>query len=297
MRGETMNALRIEDAATMTREEWLAVRKTGIGGSDIAAILGKNPYETPLSVYARHKGYLPQKEQTEAMYFGVALEDFVAKEFALRTDKLVERETFILRHPTYDFMLANVDRIVWDMDKGNGVLECKNVSAYQSDNWKEGAPEHYVYQLQWYLGITGYDYGYIAALCGGQKFYIYEYQRDDALIQEMQEAACNFWYNFILEDVQPELSAGDCDFLTEMYSDSDSNLVKEAEFHFNELIIDAKNCKKYMKEAETDYELAESRIKDLMREAETLSIGGEVVATWKKTKRGYRVFKLAGVKE
>ena len=35
----------------MTREEWLSARRTGIGGSDIAAILGLSPWRTPLDVY------------------------------------------------------------------------------------------------------------------------------------------------------------------------------------------------------------------------------------------------------
>lgn len=291
-----MNAIKIADASQMTREEWLEARKSGIGGSEIAAIMGKNPYETALSVYARHKGLLPEKQQSEAMYFGVALEDFVAKEFAFRTDKVVEREPHILCHPTYEFMLANVDRVVWDMDRGNGILECKNVSAYQSDAWKDGAPEHYVYQLQWYLGITGYEYGYIAALCGGQKFFIYEIERDDALIQEMQEIACNFWYNNILEDVRPEVTANDCDTLDDMYVDSEAGLVKDVEFEHHALIEEAKSKKLAFKQAETDYDLSENRIKELMGIAETLTIGGEIMATWKKNKRGFRTFKLSGVK-
>lgn len=290
-------AVRLADASQMTREEWLEARKQGIGGSDIAAIMGKNPYETALSVYARHKGLIAEKQQTEAMYFGVALEDFVANEFARRTDKVVERETFMLRHETYDFMLANVDRVVVDSQKGQGVLECKNVSAFQSDAWKEGAPEHYVYQLQWYLGITGFSHGYIAALCGGQKFFIYEYERDDALIAEMHRAACDFWFTNIMEDKQPEVTADDGSVLNEMHADSIADLVKEVPFAVHELLDEAKDAKRLVALADERYSLSENRIKDLMGEAETLTIGGEIVATWKKNKRGVRSFSLKGAKE
>ena len=35
----------------MEREEWLRLRKGGIGGSDAGAVCGLNPYSSPMSVY------------------------------------------------------------------------------------------------------------------------------------------------------------------------------------------------------------------------------------------------------
>ena len=37
--------------AGMDRQEWLKLRKEGIGGSDAGAICGLNPYASPMSVY------------------------------------------------------------------------------------------------------------------------------------------------------------------------------------------------------------------------------------------------------
>ena len=39
------------DTRKMTRDEWLESRRKGIGGSDASAILGLNPYSSPLAVY------------------------------------------------------------------------------------------------------------------------------------------------------------------------------------------------------------------------------------------------------
>ena len=286
-----MQAVKVADASQMTREEWLEARKNGIGGSEIAAIMGKNPWETPLSVYLRTTGMIEEKEQTEAMYFGVALEDFVANEFVRRTGHEVVKETHILAHPVYEFMLANVDRIVVHED-GNGVLECKNVSAYQADNWKDGAPEHYVYQLQWYLGITGLKYGFIAALIGGQKFAVFQYDRDDSLIDEMHKAASDFWFNHVMEKVQPDISANDGDVLDQMFNEPSSDLVAMLTEQNFDLMKQAVMGKANKELAENIYNEAVNKIKNYMGNAETLTWLGETVATWKANKKGVRMFKL-----
>jgi putative phage-type endonuclease len=288
-----MEAVKLVDTKSLTHDQWLTVRNTGVTGSRIAAIMGKNPYETPLSVYLRMKGMIDEKEQTDQMYFGVALEGFIAEEFAKRTELKVEIETHMLQHPVYEFMLANVDRIV-TKDGKKGILECKNVSAFQADNWKVGAPEMYVMQLQWYLGITGHDFGYLCALVGGQKFVYYEYRRDDELIAEMQRVAADFWFNHIVEDVQPDISADDGGVLDELYSDSKSELVVEMAGENVWMIQKAKANKLTAEEAEAEYKRSVNEIKSLMGNAETLHYEGTLMATWKANKNGVRAFKLYG---
>ena len=288
-----MQAVKLANAKTMTHEEWLKGRNLGVTGSRISAIMGINPYDTPLSVYLRMKGMLEEKEQTDAMYFGSALEDFIAGEFAKRSELKVEVEPHILQHPTYEFMLANVDRVVTKNGK-KGILECKNVSAYMYDQWKVGAPEMYVMQLQWYLGITGYDYGYLCALVGGQKFVYYEYDRDDALIQRMFQAAADFWFNNILEDVQPDITSEDGNVLDELYSDSKSDFIAELDKEQMWLVQKAAQNRITLDEAESDYKQAVNEIKNVMGSAETLHCDGQVVATWKANRKGIRSFKLYG---
>ena len=41
-----------KDTRNMSRAEWLAARKAGIGGGDAAAIIGLNPFSSPLTVWA-----------------------------------------------------------------------------------------------------------------------------------------------------------------------------------------------------------------------------------------------------
>ena len=53
--------------AGISRAEWLALRKRGIGGSDASAIMGVNPYRSAWSVWADKTGQLPAEDETEAM--------------------------------------------------------------------------------------------------------------------------------------------------------------------------------------------------------------------------------------
>ena len=59
------------------REEWLTHRQEGIGSSEVATILGLNPWETPYQLWRRKKGLDAPKEETFAMKAGHYLEDAV----------------------------------------------------------------------------------------------------------------------------------------------------------------------------------------------------------------------------
>lgn len=85
----------------LTREEWLAERRKGIGGSDAAAIIGMNHYVTPYMLWADKTGQLPEQEDNEAMRQGRDLEQYVADRFIEATGKRVRRHTAIIRNPAY----------------------------------------------------------------------------------------------------------------------------------------------------------------------------------------------------
>ena len=62
-----MKALRVASTVGLSRDEWLAIRRTGIGSSDIAGVLGLSPWASPYTVWADKRGRVPPVEQTEAM--------------------------------------------------------------------------------------------------------------------------------------------------------------------------------------------------------------------------------------
>ena len=134
--------------AGLSREEWLQLRKRGIGGSDAGAVCGLNPYAGPMSVYRDKTSEAVEERDNEAMRQGRDLEDYVARRFTEATGLKVRRSNRMYQSEEYPFMLADVDRLVVGEDAG---LECKTASAYQADRWKGGqVPPHYLIQCLHY---------------------------------------------------------------------------------------------------------------------------------------------------
>lgn len=201
------------------REQWLAERRKGIGGSDIAAILGLSPYRTPMDVYLEKRGETQPRGDDQAMYWGTVLEDVVAGEYQKRTGRKVQRVNQMLRHPEHEFMLANIDRAIvnpnisgtvrWKDGRltTDRILECKTANSYSADQWgdagTDNVPDAYLLQCQWYLGITRADVADLAVLIGGSDYRIFSMQRDDGLIGDMIEAAAEFWKR-VQEGIAPD---------------------------------------------------------------------------------------------
>ena len=94
-----------------TREEWLAQRQTGIGGSDAGAILGMNKWKSAYALWAEKTGIL-NKADEDSCYLrdGRMLEDSVARLFSEETGMRVQKSSFSYEHPEYSWMKANIDR-------------------------------------------------------------------------------------------------------------------------------------------------------------------------------------------
>ena len=98
-----------------SREEWLALRRQGIGGSDVAAILGLSKFKTQQELWMEKTGRLVQQQSADAeerMHWGNTLEDVVAKHYAQQSGKKVQRINQILHHPECHIAMANLDRVV-----------------------------------------------------------------------------------------------------------------------------------------------------------------------------------------
>jgi putative phage-type endonuclease len=259
--------------------EWLAARSRGIGGSDVGAICGVSEYSSARLIYLKKTGQYEESIKSneasrERMHFGHMLEPIVADEFARRTGKKIAVSPATLVHKDHPWALANIDRFIVD-DEGNpiGVLECKTASEYMNDSWDEGAlPMSYIYQLNWYLWITGLEYGAFACLVGGNKFYYYEvFRNDDLLNAVMIPTADRFWNYHVKNLVQPELSGSGAD--TEYVAENNKEVVKNSEITLSDDVMDELAdtvimCKAKIKELEKTMEEAANRIKDKMRENE-----------------------------
>ena len=59
------------DTTNLSRDEWLAYRRYGIGGSDAAAILGISPWRTARDLYYDKLGIAEVSENEDAEYVTV----------------------------------------------------------------------------------------------------------------------------------------------------------------------------------------------------------------------------------
>jgi len=259
-------------------KEWLANRTKGIGGSDVGAICGVNKYSSARLIYLKKTGQYQDNEFSDAalerMHFGRMLEPIVANEYVRRTGNKVIVSPATLSHKDYPWAIANVDRLIVD-DKGvpYGILECKTASEYMDEAWSEGdVPLSYLYQLNWYLWVTGLEYGVIACLVGGNKFYHYEVWRNDELLKdEIFPKVDKFWNYHIKNLIEPELSGTDAD--SESVANEYSEVIKGSEIvledeTMNELAAIVKECKAKIKELEATEKEATNRLKDALKNNE-----------------------------
>ena len=200
----------------MSHEEWLALRKTGLGGSDAGAVCGLNPYSSPMKVFRDKTTEETEEPDSEAVRIGHDLEQYVAERFMEATGLKVRKSNFMYRSREHPFMIADVDRLVVGEDAG---LECKTASAYNADKWKDGnIPLHYMMQCYHYMAVTGKRAWYIAAVILGQGFVWHKLTWADRLIQRLVEAEGNFWNGYVAAGIMtgPDGSKA-CDLVLEQY--------------------------------------------------------------------------------
>lgn len=187
---------------SLSREEWLSLRKNGIGGSDAASIIGVNPFSSPYRVWADKTGRLDPQPDSEAMRQGRDLEEYVAKRFCEQTGKKVKRSNIMYFSDEYPFMLADVDRLIVGEKAG---LECKTTSTLNLKNFKNGEfPMTYYCQCLHYMIVTGYRKWYLAVLVFGRDFYVFEIPYDEEDAQALIEAEKDFWENNVVPDIEPD---------------------------------------------------------------------------------------------
>ncbi|MDP9154402.1 MAG: YqaJ viral recombinase family protein [Pseudomonadota bacterium] len=200
-------ALRLVETRTLSRTDWLKVRKSGIGGSDAAAAVGLSPYKSALELWLEKIGRDSELAQpdphdtTEPVYWGNLLEPIVAAAYTQQTGNRVRKVNAVLQHPTIPFMLANLDREVIGVP-GLQILECKTAGEFGARLWRDGVPEYVQLQVQHQLAVTGKRAADVAVLLCGQQLVVHRIERDDELIARLIPLEAQFWH-YVLTDAPP----------------------------------------------------------------------------------------------
>lgn len=208
------------NTAGISRAEWLAMRRTGIGGSDAAKILltpKQYTYADPAALYLDKIGEGGDTDvQTIAARHGAWCEEFVARLWEETTGHKVHRVNKMFRSVEHPFMIADIDRKLVGVQEG---LECKTIGELAArryikdpetgegswiDRFVEDDAEatmmnqlHWYCQIQHYMAVTGWNMWHLGVLIGNKRFLAYDIPRNQEWIEEVIKQEADFWDHVI----------------------------------------------------------------------------------------------------
>ncbi len=206
-------ALKLVKTHDLSRDDWLTVRKSGIGSSDAAAAVGLNPYKSQLELWmekTNRDAGLPKpdpNDETSPMYWGTLLEPIVAAHYTKRTGNKVRRINAVLQHPSEPWMLANIDREVVGAPDVQ-ILECKTAGMNGARLWRDGVPEYIQLQVLHQLAVTGKQAADVAVLICGQELQVHRIQRHEPMIQQLMLLERQFW-SYVERGEEPPVDGSD----------------------------------------------------------------------------------------
>ena len=286
----TRPALKLVKTNDLNREQWLNVRKGGIGSSDAAAAVGLNPYKSQLELWMEKTGRddnLPKVDpydESSPMYWGTLLEPIVAAHYTRRTGNKVRRVNAVWQHPYQPWMLANLDREVMGAPDVQ-ILECKTAGINGARLWKDGVPEYVQLQVMHQLAVTGHKAADVAVLIGGQELQVHRIERDESLISNLTELERQFWGYVERNEAPPADGSDSADLALRCLYPKDGGQVLdlsqdlELSAAFSDLL-----AVRQVLSTHTQLEAQlKQRIQQRMGEAsQTIFDGGDV--TWKRSK-------------
>ena len=288
----TATAKRLANTKNMDYQEWLEVRKQGIGSSDAATACGLNPYMSMLELWMIKTGRTQQNVDDDSsgvapLYWGKQLEPLVAEYYSMHTNNKVRRINAVLQHPDPDksFMLANLDYAVVGSDDVQ-ILECKTAGEHGAKLWRDGVPLYVLCQVQHQLAVTGKQAAHVCVLICGHETKIFKVTRSESVIQHIIQAERYFW-ECVETDTPPSVDASEsaAKAIQQLYpahiplSVEDLSQNENANLMFDQLI----KMKEEIQHKQERFDQLKHHIQMLMKDAERATFAhGSVV--WKKAK-------------
>lgn len=255
-------------------DEWHAARRTGIGGSDIAAILGLSKWTSPYTLWAQKVGNLLPGESSEAMEWGNRLEPVILAKFQEEHPNLkITADVGTWRNDEHPWMIANPDAL-YETEGGQlGVIEIK--CAMFENEWREGVPRYYEAQVQWYLKVLGLHHAYVVVLFHGNKYA--EYQIEANIFEQqlaVTEAAEFMKYVEAYEPPDFDGSHSTYETVRALHPD-----IEETEVDVSHLYDKYLECVQLAERANTLVTRMKSVILAVMQKAKYATVDGAIVFT------------------
>jgi putative phage-type endonuclease len=252
---------------------WDALRSNGLGGSEIAAVVGLSPWVSRFALYHRKRGDIPRQFENPSMNWGHRLEPVVLEAFAERHGALSDHGG-TYRHDERTWQLANIDALL------NGVpVDAKTADKY--DGWKWGpdgsdeVPPYYRCQMVWYGDVFGVRTGHIAALIGGNDFRCYELRWSQDEAEWLREEGRKFWQD-VLDGNAPPIDGHTATYeaVRDMHPDIERSIEVELD---PDLYAQYVATKASCDIATAEHKRAKSRVLEQMGQAQFAAIDGQSV--------------------
>lgn len=276
-----------------TEAEWLAARRTGIGASEIAAVLGVSRFASPASVWADKCGLGEPLGEIERLRWGKRLQRPIADGFVAETGReLLDPGPYVLLRSTrYPWLVMSPDYFQrWGGPSKLGVLEIKNVGEYSRRDWLDEPPVGYQLQVQAQLLVTGLGWGTLAALIGGAELVFADLVRHADAAEWILDAAAVFWTYVQRETPPPQLDGSEqtTRALKRLYPTADAGRVvplPEAAADWDRTIIEGEAA---IAEFEERVDAAKNQLRAAIADAEAGRLpDGRVWTNKLETRKGY----------
>ena len=297
----------------LPEKDWIELRKIGIGGSDIAGILGISKYNTPLSIYMTKVTDVEQVENKHTK-FGKRMEpvirEWICDEFYEKNNILLYTMPFpyFMQSKNYPFMTSNIDGLVslaepytFEVNGESftvpanecGILEIKTASESQWKQWEnDSIPDDYYCQILWYMTVTGLSYAMIVALVGKELVWRFVF-RDEEIINKLIETGRKFWTDYVEKKIPPAPMgmAADTTALYVLYPTETPEKMLDLS-HMADKRLRYKEIAEEIKILQAEQEKIKQDFMAEMKDAE-LAFVGEHKITWKVVKRKEYVVKAS----
>jgi putative phage-type endonuclease len=288
------------------RESWLLARQQGLGGSDIAAVVGLSPFKRPIDIFVGKTEAIEFGEDVrEFMRWGNLLEPVIRAEYAARSQQEVvfgldiapffpgrsaewDGQT-IVHAEDRNWMLGTPDGIHRNSDSG---LEIKN-SGFKGEGWgtpgTDEIPDHYMIQCQWYMAVTGRPRWDVAVLFSGNRLETFHLERNDDLISELVSTGEWFWNDRVLKRIPPPVDYTEsyARYLGRKYSLASGDVLPATE-EIAFMAMDLEATQATRKECEEREQLLKNQLGELLGGFQK-SRGDFGSVNWIRPKQGTRI--------
>lgn len=272
-----------------------SIRSAGIGGSEIAAIVGLDSRRDKFAVYADKLGLVEREPPNARMKFGKRLERVIAEMYADETGTCAAWNDETQVNPDRPWQVFTVDAFVLDLATVApiGIVDAKNVALDQSRLWgatgTDQVPDHIALQMAWYCSGTNLPWADVAALFGGNDLRIYRIHRHAEIEAVILESAERFWNDHVLARVPPPLGSTDtaAEYLRQRFP-RNTEQVRHADAKEVALLAEMRRAREAFDAAESAKIAADNAVREAIGPYDGLLVPGGSV-TWKASKERQNV--------